>query len=111
MLNVVTSPCSTFADDPRTTNTNTNLCSIAISGTGGFCGSDIGGPLTTSSGLIGIASWHTTPCAVLPVRKFKIKSKITKIIFFSTSRMFTLAFHGTEHGLVQSLVFSQEEIN
>lgn len=48
---------------------NTTLCAVGHgSYGGGICMSDMGGPLITSSGLIGIASWHATPCGYYPVR-------------------------------------------
>ena len=48
---------------------NKTLCAVAQgSAGGGICMSDIGGPLLISSGVIGIASWHQSPCGYFPVR-------------------------------------------
>lgn len=71
MIIVNTVPCTT-----NEINNNT-LCAIAHgSAGGGICMSDIGGPLLISSGVIGIASWHQTPCGYFPV------TKITNDYFF-----------------------------
>lgn len=45
------------------------ICARALQ-TGGICTSDIGGPLVTMSGLVGIASSHPIPCATSPVWYF-----------------------------------------
>lgn len=63
VLNVSVTPCSINVDG-RIPNTNSNLCAFAFTGNGGgFCTSDVGGPLVIPSGLIGIASWHGSFCA------------------------------------------------
>ena len=85
MLTVITGPCipaapETTTEIPVTTTTDSTtprrlpsiICAAAFT-TGGICTSDIGGPLLTSSGLIGIASWHPTPCASQPVT-YKLNS-------------------------------------
>lgn len=44
------------------------MCVDTLPGyTGGICTSDVGGPFLVSGGLIGVASWHATPCASQPV--------------------------------------------
>lgn len=55
-------------DDEKSPYNNDTLCAVALeSPSGGFCMSDMGGPLIISPGLIGIASWHQTPCGYSPV--------------------------------------------
>lgn len=53
-------------------NQDSNICTRPFT-TGGICTSDVGGPLITLSGLIGIASWHRIPCASGLVRYFDKK--------------------------------------
>ena len=81
MITVTTGPCIPAAPETTTVAqppgpiSGRNFPSIicAASPSGGICTSDIGGPLLISSGAIGIASWHPTPCASQPVR-YKLNS-------------------------------------
>lgn len=81
VLNVVTSPC-VDPGDGRITSTNTNICAMEVSGNGGFCTSDIGGPLIIPSGLIGIASWHHSPCSIHPVRNSNYFTELLSILYY-----------------------------
>lgn len=47
----------TFRPDERF-----NLCARNAATNTGICTTDVGGPLISLDGLIGIASWHRTPC-------------------------------------------------
>lgn len=51
--------------DPPTGSDNqinsNNVCARGVDGNG-ICTTDVGGPLVTIDGLIGIASWHPKPC-------------------------------------------------
>jgi secreted trypsin-like serine protease len=73
ILSVTITPCtlSTFPNDDRQPNTNSNICASVFTAAGGFCTTDVGGPLIVPSGLIGIASWHRTPCATNQVNLLK----------------------------------------
>lgn len=55
-----------MGDPPRVPNTNSNICAEAVVAPAGFCTSDVGGPLINGCGLIGIASWHHSPCGDEP---------------------------------------------
>lgn len=64
-MTVSTVPHADCVDDPpRVANSNSNIC--AEEAGAGICTSDVGGPLIVGCGLIGIASWHHTPCGSEP---------------------------------------------
>ena len=84
VLNVVSSPCVDSGDN-RIATTNTNICAMVVTGSGGFCTSDVGGPLIIPSGLVGIASWHHSPCSIHPVRELNF---IYIILLSSNNRTF-----------------------
>lgn len=69
ILSVSVTPCASnnSPSDQRQTNVNSNLCTSAFNGDFGFCTTDVGGPLVIPSGLIGLASWHQTPCGFTTV--------------------------------------------
>lgn len=70
MVNVVTGACTVdpTPDSRQGRNFPSIICAATVPATlGGICTTDIGGPLLTAAGLIGIASWHPTPCGDQPV--------------------------------------------
>lgn len=80
ILQFVTVSTIDCADDAsRITNPTINICAAAVTGPAGICTSDIGGPLIVGCSLVGIASWHHTPCGEEPDTYTRISTHRTWI--------------------------------